>query len=423
MWTAAVRGGEEKAMRDVVSFGAARKPAVPKLRVGLLRLTDGAPVVIAHEFGFFADEGVEVELFIEPSWANIADKLTYGFLDAAVIVPPLAFAVQLGVRGAAQPLLIPYAISAGGNTVTLANSLSEQVRARAGAEGLTTVQALGTCLRTRRTTLGVVHTYSTHNLLLRYWLATAGIEAGRDVTLTVVPPARAVDALSSGQISGFCAGAPWGEVARRMNAGTTVATSHDIWQHAPEKAFAVSARWAAAHPEALAGAIRALLRAAKFCDDPQNAAYTAALLSRRKYLDVDPHAILASLPGGTTAGNGANKGSVFFRGAATFPWRSHGLWFLTQMRRWGMIDDSIALRALAEQVYRPDLYRAAVAPLGEPAPVQNWKCEGAHDGPWMADAVPEALAMPADRFCNGALFDPDLASPASRATARAVHNL
>jgi len=411
-------------MSDVVSFGvAARKSILPKLRIGLLRLTDGAPVITAHEFGFFADEGVEVELSVEPSWANIADKLTYGFLDAAVIVPPLAFAVQLGFRGTAQPLLIPYAISAGGNTITLSNSLAGEVRARAETEGLTTVQALAACLRARSTTLGVVHAYSTHNLLLRYWLATAGIEAGRDATLAVVPPARAVEALTSGQIAGFCAGALWGEVARRMNAGTTVATSYDIWQHAPEKAFAVSARWAKAHPEALAGAIRALLRASKFCDDPQNAGYTAALLSRRKYLDVDPHAILASLPGVTTAGNGANKGSVFFRGAATFPWQSHGLWFLGQMRRWGMIEESVVLRTLAEEVYRPDLYRAAVAVLGEHAPVRNWKCEGAHDAPWLADAAPEPLAMPADRFCDGAVFDPDAALPVPPAAMRAVHNL
>lgn len=410
-------------MSDVVSFGTARRSTTPKLRIGLLRLTDGAPVIAAHEFGFFADEGLEAELSVEPSWANIADKLTYGFLDAAVIVPPLAFAIQLGIRGVAQPLLIPYTISAGGNTITLANSLAQEVRDRAGTDGLSTVEALAACLRARDTTLGVVHAYSTHNLLLRYWLATAGIASGRDVTLAVVPPARAVEALTSGRIAGFCAGAPWGEVARRTGAGTTVATSHDIWKNAPEKAFAVSARWTKDHPEALAGAIRALLRASKFCDNPQNAAYTAALLSRRKYLDVDSHAILTSLPGGTSSGKSPDKGCIFYRGAATFPWQSHGLWLLSQMRRWTMIEDNVVLRALAEQVYRPDIYRAAVASLGEPAPTQNWKREGAHDAAWTADAVPQAIAMPADRFCDGVVFEPDAPLPPAKPTQSALHNL
>ena len=159
-------------------------------------------------------------------------------------------------------------------------------------------------------TLGIVHAYSTHNLLLRYWLATAGIEAGKDVKLAVVPPARAVEALSSGQITGFCAGAPWGEVARRAGTGTTIATSRDIWRNAPEKAFAVRARWAEDHSNLVAGAMRALLRAAKFCDRPENASYTAAVLSRRKYLDVDPHAILASLPGGRRRPTGAASSSA-----------------------------------------------------------------------------------------------------------------
>ena len=163
-------------MSDIVSF-AARKPAGPRLRIGLLRLTDSAPVIAAHEFGFFADEGLEVEISVEPSWANIADKLTYGFLDAAVIVPPLAFAIQLGIRGVAQPLLIPYGISAGGNTITLATALAKDVAARAERSGLSTVDALATALRARKTTLGVVHAYSTHNLLLRYWLAMAGTAA------------------------------------------------------------------------------------------------------------------------------------------------------------------------------------------------------------------------------------------------------
>ncbi|WP_051335660.1 CmpA/NrtA family ABC transporter substrate-binding protein [Methylocapsa acidiphila] len=406
-------------MTDVASFSAARGSRAPRMRIGLLRLTDSAPVIAAHEFGFFADEGLEADLMLEPSWANIADKLAFGFLDAAVIVPPLAFAVQLGLRGAAQPLIIPYAVSASGNTVTLGRSLAQETHERANSESISIVAALAACLRARRATLGVVHAYSTHNLLLRYWLATAGLEAERDFKLAVVPPASAVEALASGQIVGFCAGAPWGDVARRAGIGATIATSRDIWRHAPEKALAIRARWAEERPEALAGAIRALLRAAKFCDSPENASYTAALLSRRRYLDVDPHAILAGLPGGTAP----DKGCIFYRGAATFPWRSHGLWFLSETRRWGLIDESVDLRALAERVYRPDLYRTAVMQLGEAAPLADWKREGVYDDAWQVEATPAPIEMPADSFCDGAVFDPAAVPDAIAPTKNALHNL
>ncbi|MHB1204564.1 MAG: CmpA/NrtA family ABC transporter substrate-binding protein [Rhodospirillaceae bacterium] len=380
---------------------SAPRGAAAKLRIGFLRLTDAAPVILAHEFGFFADEGVDAELSVEPSWANIGDKLAFGFLDAAVIVPPLAFAVELGLRGAAQPLIIPYTVSLGGNAVTLNRALADEVKARASGEGLSTAAALAVSLRRQHATLGVVHAYSTHNLMLRYWLATAGLEAGRDFTLAVVPPARAVEALTTGQIAGFCAGAPWGKVAARTGAGTTVATSDDIWTNAPEKGLAVRSQFGDAHPGVLQGALRALLRAARFCDAPENASYTAALLSRRQYLDVDGHAILASLPGGASP---PEPVATFFRGAANFPWRSQGLWFLTQMARWGLLDPATDMRALAQRVYRPDLYRPAAARQGVAAPLADWKDEGAHSGAWLLDAAPQSIAMGPDRFCDGAVF-------------------
>jgi hypothetical protein len=163
--------------------------------------------------------------------------------------------------------------------------------------------------------------------------------------------------------------------------------------------------------------LRTLLRAAKFCDDPKNASYTAALLSRQKYLGVGSHAILAGLPGSTAP----DKGCVFFRGAATFPWRSHALWFLSEMRRWGLIGESVDLRDLAGRVYRPDLYRAALAPTGEPAPASDSKLEGAHDAEFLIDAVPAPIAMLADRFCDGTVFDPGAVAPPAKPSLTAVN--
>jgi NitT/TauT family transport system ATP-binding protein/nitrate/nitrite transport system substrate-binding protein len=390
-------------MSEIVSIRNPRSG--PRLRIGFLRLTDSAPAIVAEEFGWFAEEGVDAELMEEPSWANIADKLAHGFLDAAVIVPPLAFAIQLGLRGFSQDLVIPCNISLGGNTVTLARPLAEQVRHAAGRDGLTMPQALAAHLTQHPgpLPLGIVHAHSTHNLLLRYWLASAGLEAGRQIKLSVVSPARAVEALQAGQIAGFCAGAPWGEVAAREGVGASIANSDDIWRSAPEKAFVVRARWAEDHPEALKGAIRALQRAGQFCDAPENASYTGALLSRRRYLDVDSHAILSSLPGGAVLPRNLSR---FWRQAATFPWLSHAQWFLEQMARWGLIDGRIDRIALARRMYRPDLYRAAVAPMGLAVPSADAKAEGGHACDWSLDADPHPIPMGPDRFCDGAIFQP-----------------
>ncbi|HKU64053.1 MAG TPA: CmpA/NrtA family ABC transporter substrate-binding protein [Rhizomicrobium sp.] len=388
-------------MSEVIALKSPRSGT--RLRIGFLRLTDSAPAIVAQEFGYFAEEGVDAELVEEPSWANIADKLAYGFLDAAVIVPPLAFAIELGLRGISQKLVIPCNLSLGGNTVTLARDLALQVRETAAKKKISAPHALAACLaaRDRPLSLGIVHAYSTHNLLLRYWLATAGLEAGRDVRLSVVPPARAVEALQSGQISGFCAGAPWGEIAARAGAGINIASSDDVWRGAPEKAFAVRNSWAEENPAALKGAVRALVRAAQFCDAPENASYTGALLSRQKYLGVDSHAILSSLPGGAIAPHNQSR---FWRGAAMFPWRSHALWFLDQMARWDLIG-AVDREGLAARVYRCDLYRASVVSLGVSLPKTDSKSEGAHAARWELEASPNSIAMDPDRFCDGVVFE------------------
>src|SRR5216684_6632989 len=275
-------------------------------QIGLLRLTDAAPLIIAQECGYFAGEGLEVALSVEPSWANIADKLCYGLLDGAMLLPPLALALRFGLSGSVGPekIIVPAALSLNGNTVTLSERWTAAI---AGGDASClgelsadeTAQRFATVLRRSREKphLAVVHTFSTHNLLLRYWLATAGIDPDRDVTFSVVPPAQTVEAMAANKIDGFCAGAPWGEVAARAGLGHAVATSHAIWNNGTEKVFAVRQILADQSPSRLQAASRALLRAAAYCDTLANASDVAGLLAQPKYLGLPAEVIQTSLPG------------------------------------------------------------------------------------------------------------------------------
>jgi NitT/TauT family transport system ATP-binding protein/nitrate/nitrite transport system substrate-binding protein len=375
--------------------------------IGLLRLTDAAPVIVAYEKGMFAAHGLDARLSVEPSWANIADKLTYGRLQAAVMLPPLAFAVSLGLRGAGTPLIVPMAISLGGNAVTGSAALVEALQLAPGMGALT----VGGRLSAYRESLGrplrfaVVHSFSTHNLLLRYWLAACGMAPEADVEISVVPPAETVDALASGRIDGFCAGAPWGAVAVRAGVGGILVTSSDIWAHHPEKCLAVSEDWAKANPRAQDAMILALLDAARFCDTPGNAEEIAVILGQDRYLAADPAAIREALPPVGDARRGSTGQAIFFAGAANFPWTSHAAWFLDQMARWKLLPAD-ADPAAAAAIYRPDLFREAAALAGISAPSKNIKPEGAHDGPWSIAGDPSAIEMGADRFCDGRVFTP-----------------
>ncbi|MEA1652715.1 ABC transporter substrate-binding protein [Nitrospirillum sp. BR 11164] len=335
------------------------------VRIGLLRLTDSAPVIHAQTAGLFAAEGLDVTLSVEPSWANLADKLSYGLLDAAVMLPPLVLAMALGLRPAAASIIVPMSLSQHGDAVTLSNELAAPILAGGRPDAAEAGRRLARLLRARaqtngpRVTLAVVHAWSAHALLFKSWLHAAGIDPQADVDWAIVPPADSVAAIESGRIDGFCAGAPWGAVAATAGVGRTVALSSDIMPSHPEKCLAVREAWADEHPDALQSLLRALLRAAADCADPANTPAITATLAQPAFLNLDPGVIAASLPGGARDGAGRDTDVCVF-GAATRPTLDQARWFLDQMARWRDLPVSAAeAEALAARIYRPDLYDAA----------------------------------------------------------------
>jgi len=327
------------------------------IRLGLLRLSDAAPVIMAAETGIFAAHGLDVSLSIEPSWANIADKLGYDLLDGAVMLPPLAMACALGLRGRATAMVVPMSLSANGNAITLANAW--QPVFCSGAAGF----RAGIAAAARRPVFAVVHGFSTHDLLLRYWLAAAGIDPDEDVELTVLPPADMPASLESGKIDGFCAGAPWGQVAQAMGVGFIAVRSSEIWRDHPEKCLALRADFAAAETARTQSLLAALREAAALCADPNGRPALAALLAQQKYLDLPAELIERSL-------DRADGGPVF---DLNFPVPEHARWFAAQMLHWNKMPESALPMALA--LYRPDLYLAA----GGSAPARRVElfCDGA----------------------------------------------
>ena len=362
------------------------------VRIGVLRLVDSASVLVAADRGLFAEQGLDARISVEPSWANIADKLSYGLLDAAVILPPLALAAAAGLGRPPARIVVPMGLSLGGNAVVLGPVASSGV-AR-GASALETGRNLLGWMRAQREPprFAVVHDFSTHNLLLRYWLAASGGDPDRDMRTVIVPPEHVVRALREARIAGFCAGAPWGEAAEQEEAGSVLLGSSAIWRNHPEKCLAVAAPWAEREPRALGGLLRALLRAGRVCDDTAEAGAIAALLAEPHGLRLPERAVLAA------------AGAVrFHAGAAWFPWRSHAGWFLGQMRRWGWLEGGDA-QAMAEAVYRPDLLEAGARDEGLPWPEADWKPEGGHSEEWATPARPVSLAMAADAFCDDQVF-------------------
>ena len=365
------------------------------VRIGVLRLTDSAPVLVAAHHGLFEACGITVEISVEPSWANIADKLTYGLLDAAVMLPPLALACTLGLRGVRAPVLVPMGISQGGNSVVLSAPVAAAIGdAAQGTLALGRRLAAWARAQAEPPRLAVVHAFSTHNLLLRYWLAASGADPDRDMRIISVPPELVVAAMAEGAIAGFCAGAPWGGVAEAHGAGRVVLGSSEIWASHPEKCLAVRAGWAGANSLALQALLRALLRAGRICDDPAQADRVADLLGP-ECLGLSRDACRAALPGG-----GAREQIRFHAPAVWFPWRGHAAWFLGQLRRWGWLDGTAEQESLAAECYRPDLLEPVARSEAVSWPNASRRPRQRQHAAWSWDAEPRPLIMQADSLCN-----------------------
>lgn len=312
------------------------------VRIGLLRLADAAPLILAEREGIFRDHGLSVSLSVEPSWANVADKLTYGQLDAAAMLPPLAIACAAGLRGREARLAIPVGLSAAGNSIALAAGLASRFDGTAAS--LTAIAAeTGRKLR-----LAVVHAYSTHDLLVRHWLAASGIRTGESVTIVIVPPAEMVRRLAAGEIDGFCAGAPWADVAVAEGIGIVAVRTGAIWSNHPEKCLAVREAFATGERQATLALIASVAAAgARAAMDSRRDAL-ARLLAEPRYLDLPVPVVAHALA--------PANGGPLFGGDALLPRAAQGRWFARELLRWGERGD---LERIAAELYRPDLYEAA----------------------------------------------------------------
>lgn len=369
-----------------------------RLKLGIVPLADCAPIVVAKERGFFAEQGLEVEISREPSWANIRDKVAVGRLDGAQMLAPMPMSMSIGLGAIREPVIAAMALNLGGNTITLSAGLCFRMEEKGGLTNRALKAVIDEDKAAGRPPLAfaMVYPFSTHHYELRYWLAAGGIDPDRDVRLTVVPPPQMVGHLSAGNIAGFCVGEPWGTLAAGMDLGRVVATSDDIFAGRLEKVLGVTRAWADAHPETHKAMLKAVISAAAWCD--ANRGELAEILAQPSYVNVPLDIARQALtqPGAP----------VFHAHAANFPWRSQAIWYLRQMQRWGQLSPKADPRRLAEDSYRPDLYRLAALELGLPVPLTDHKTEGGHAEPWILDKATAPIAMGPDRLLDGARFDP-----------------
>ena len=356
----------------------------PKIKVGFIPIIDCAAIVMAEELGAYERQGLEVEIRREVSWANVRDKLAVGALDASHILAPLPLALTLGIDSVSVPVINAMTLQVNGNALTLSTALWQEIEAVApqyvgeghlplDARAIAAVVAKRKAERAKPLVLASVYPYSVQNYMLRLWLSSAGLDPDRDVRLPVVPPPHTVAYLSGGVIDGYCVGEPWHQQSEALGIGRIALTGPDIWQGMPEKVLGCTESWAANNPNTLKALIKALIEACQWLDEPANRPEAARILSSPRYLNMPAEVMTRTLerPGF----------HVFHRDAANFPWRSHADWFLKQMVRWQQAPADTDIKAVADRVYRTDIYRAAARDMAIACPEADRLPPGGHGEP------------------------------------------
>jgi nitrate/nitrite transport system substrate-binding protein len=358
--------------------------------LGFIPLTDCAPLVIAHEKGYFASEGLNVTLSREVSWAGIRDKVGLGILDGAQMLASIPVASRLGVGGPKIDMVSAMVLDLNGNAITVNNQLYNhlyEIDSRSEFSPLIAAQALQCLIEENKRSkcpklrFGVVYPCSTQSYELRYWLASAGIDPDRDVEIVVIPPPKMVTAMTDGDIHGFCVGEPWNTLAVQQQIGHVVATKYQLWNNSPEKVFAVSESWSKENPATHQALLRALIKACIWLDKKENRRLTAKIISQAAYIALPEETVALSLMGSSLKHHGlppekVEDFHVFHRYSANFPWLNHAEWFISQMYRWGQLTTPVNIEETVAAVYKPSLFRIASAALGIESPSIDRKTEG-----------------------------------------------
>ncbi len=389
------------------------------LRLGYVPLTDAAPLIVAQELGFAAEEGLVFDLIRLQSWAQSRDMLGMGGIDAAHMLVPLPIAQRLGLGPAYPDFDLVMVLSAGGQAIVVSAALAVAMRAQGHGFGFDDPLAARSALSGAigavppgRLRVGVPFPFSTQAELVLRWLD--GTDLADQVSIHTVPPPLMADALASGEVDAFCVGEPWASYAVERGAGTLLLAGRAIWAAPPEKGLVLTRDFAGTRPDDTGRLMRAVWRACRWLDGPDNRGTAAEILSRPEYLNLPPELTERGLLGRlhVSASGEVRHYPGFIRfhdGAANFPWRSLAALLARRIARQHGLDLPWATER-AMDCFRTDLYRQHLRSAGADLPGASARIEGSLAQATVVSAEKGQMILGADAFFDGETFDPAFAA-------------
>jgi nitrate/nitrite transport system substrate-binding protein len=341
-----------------------------KIKLGFISLTDCAPLIVAKELGLFAKYGVDVELEKEASWAVVRDKILNGEIDGAHCLFSMPLSVYTGIGGkAGQEMKIAMVLNNNGQAITLSKDFC-------GIVGFKEVNKAAAAVKNvqgrKEVTFAMTFPGGTHDIWLRNWMASAGINQ-KSVGIITIPPPQMVANMRVDNMEGYCVGEPWNGLAAAQNIGFTHISTQDIWKNHPEKALVVNSAFASSSKEDLKKVMKAIIEACKWLDVMNNRSKAASWLTKPNYVNAPLQVIEARLKGSYDLGCelGVQKYkddymTFYNNGIVNTPKKSHAIWFLAQYVRFGYLKSDPDYKGIAEKLVLDELFAEVAKEMGVP---------------------------------------------------------
>ena len=354
------------------------------LKIAFLPITCATPIIMSKPLGFYERQGLDVTLMKYASWPLVRDAAISGELDAYHMLAPMPISMSLGLGSTAFPMKLASIENNNGQGIAVAKKHLGKVNGPADFAGMT---------------IAIPFDYSNHNLLIRYYLASGGLDPDKDVRLLIMPPPDAIAQMSTGQIDAFILPDNFTQRVVFDDIGFIHILTKDLWPGHPCCAFVASQNWIDQHPNTFRAVNKAIIDGANYANDPANRLEVAAAIAPREYLNQPVEVLEAVMTGNFEDGQGNTlevPDRIYFD---PFPWKSFSSWISTQLVRWGYLPTEQANHEeIAEQVFLTNLARELSEELGVEAPDEITRIENLKTAPF-DPADPEGyLKAQIDKF-------------------------
>jgi nitrate/nitrite transport system substrate-binding protein len=354
------------------------------LKVAFLPITCATPIIMSKPLGIYEKHGLNVELMKYSSWSVVRDAAIAGELDAYHMLAPMPITMSLGLGSTPFSVKLASIENNNGQGIAVAKQHLGKVKGPADFRGMT---------------IGIPYDYSNHNLLLRYYLATGGLNPDTDVKLIVLPPPDAIAKMATGQIDAFILPDNFTQRVVKDDIGFIHLLTKDLWPGHPCCAFVAAQNWIDENPNSFRALNKAIIDGATYANNPANRKEIAAAIAPREYLNQPLDVLEAVMTGQFEDGQGNSFDIPDRINFDPYPWKSFASWISTQLVRWDYLPEEQAnYDEIGEQIFLTDLARELAEELGVEAPTEISRVETLQFGDFDPDKAADYLEEQRKQF-------------------------